>query len=251
MSSSTPPPQPNAEPIRFSRRGLLITTAGIAVLLCVFAFGLRYVQENRLQQEIRNRTRMIYLGLLEHEDARKRWPSSARTSDDGRVLYSWRFAILPYLESGKKGDFKHPWTSASNAAARQLKYWCYCWDDRDDSTTTDVYAIAGEDTAFDSNRLRLHREFPDQLVIVMEAENSKTHWMQPGDYDVTKLLAATGRLGDTVKGLLKDRIHILFADGEVWALSPDTPIDALKPFLTITAAKTADRDKQLAPYRVD
>jgi hypothetical protein len=29
------------------------------------------------------------------------------------------------------------------------------------------------------------------------------------------------------------------------------PIDALKPFLTITAAKTADRDKQLARYRVN
>jgi hypothetical protein len=41
------------------------------------------------------------------------------------------------------------------------------------------------------------------------------------------------------------------ADGEVWALSPDMPIDALKPFLTITAAKTADRDQQLAPYRFD
>jgi hypothetical protein len=85
----------------------------------------------------------------------------------------------------------------------------------------------------------------------MEVAGSKTHWMQPGDYDVTKLLAATGRLGDTVKGLLKDRIHILFADGEVWALSLDTPIDALKPFLTITAARATDRDKQLAPYRVN
>jgi hypothetical protein len=85
----------------------------------------------------------------------------------------------------------------------------------------------------------------------MEVADSKTHWMQPGDYDVQKLLAATGRLGDTVNGLLKDRIHILFADGEVWAPSPDAPIDALKPFLTIPAAKTADRDMQLAPYRVD
>jgi hypothetical protein len=45
--------------------------------------------------------------------------------------------------------------------------------------------------------------------------------------------------------------RILFADGQVWALSPDMPIDALKPFLTIPAAKTADRDKQLAPYRVN
>ena len=85
----------------------------------------------------------------------------------------------------------------------------------------------------------------------MEVGNAKIHCFKPGDYDVAKLLAATGRLGDTVKGILKDRIHILFADGQVWALSPDTPIDALKPFLTITAAKTADRDKQLAPYRAD
>ena len=79
----------------------------------------------------------------------------------------------------------------------------------------------------------------------MEVADSKTHWMQPGDYNVTKLLAATGRLGDTVKGLLPDRIHLLFADGEVWALSPDTPIDAVKPFFTITDAKAASREQSL------
>ncbi len=85
----------------------------------------------------------------------------------------------------------------------------------------------------------------------MEVAESKTHWMQPGDYDVTTLLAATGRLGDTVKGLLPDRIHVLFADGEVWALSPDTPIDAVKPFFTITGAKAASREESLSKYRVD
>lgn len=55
------------------------------------------------------------------------------------------------------------------------------------------------------------------------------------------------RFGD----LLVYSNSILFADGDVWAVSADMPIDALKPFLTITAAKTADRDKQLGPYRVD
>jgi hypothetical protein len=54
-----------------------------------------------------------------------------------------------------------------------------------------------------------------------------------------------------VKGILTDRIHILFADGKVWAVSPDMPIDNLRPFLTITAAKTPDREAQLAPHRVD
>jgi hypothetical protein len=43
----------------------------------------------------------------------------------------------------------------------------------------------------------------------------------------------------------------LFADGEVWALSPDTPMTALHPFLTITGAKNADRDELLAPYQVE
>jgi hypothetical protein len=74
--------------------------------------------------------------------------------------------------------------------------------------------------------------------------------MQPGDYNVADLLAATGKLGDTVHGVLRDRVHVLFADGEVWALSPNAPMDAVKPFLTITAAKNADRES-LAPYRVD
>ena len=47
-----------------------------------------------------------------------------------------------------------------------------------------------------------------------------------------------------------DRVHVLFADGEVWALSPDMPIDALKPFLTISTAKSADREQLLSAYRV-
>jgi hypothetical protein len=84
----------------------------------------------------------------------------------------------------------------------------------------------------------------------MEVADSDTHWMQPGDYNVADLLAATGNLGDAVHGILKDRIHVLFANGEVWALSPNTPIDAVKPFFTITTANTADRES-LTPYRVD
>ncbi len=85
----------------------------------------------------------------------------------------------------------------------------------------------------------------------MEAADSKTHWMQPGDYDVTTLLAANGQLGDHVKSILPHRIHVLFADGQVWTLSDDTPMSAVKPFLTIAGAKSADREKLLAPYRVD
>jgi hypothetical protein len=85
----------------------------------------------------------------------------------------------------------------------------------------------------------------------MEVADSQTHWMQPGDYDVTKLLSQNGRVGDHLHGLLPDRIHVLFADGEIWAISADAPMPALHPFLTIAGAKAYDRDQLLAKYRVD
>jgi hypothetical protein len=126
---------------------------------------------------------------------------------------------------------------------------------RNSPVTTNVFAITGPDTAFESgddprfSKYRL-RDVPADCILLMEVADSHTHWMEPGDYNVADLLAATGALGDTVHGVIKDRIHILFAHGEVWALSPKTPMDAVKPFLTITAAKTANRES-LAPYRVD
>jgi hypothetical protein len=72
--------------------------------------------------------------------------------------------------------------------------------------------------------------------------------MQPGDYNATQLLSHTGRIGNHLHGLLPDRFHVLFADGEVWTLSPDAPMSALQPFLTIAGAKANDREELLEPH---
>ena len=87
-------------------------------------------------------------------------------------------------------------------------------------------------------------------IVLMEVADSKTHWMQPGDYDVVTLLSYTGRLGDHIHGVLPDRIHVAFAEGDVWALSPDAPMTALQPFLTIAGAESHDRNQLLAPHRI-
>ena len=165
--------------------------------------------------------------------------------------------IAPYMGWNHGGDFKGPWDSVANKHVRSG--WAAGFLGLRSSRSpfnTIVYGVAGPDTAFEPSDYpyvskHTYDDLPANLVLVMEVADSKTHWMQPGDYDVTKLLAATGRLGDTVKGLMNDRIHLLFADGEVWALSPDTPIDAVKPFFTITGAKAASREESLSKYRVD
>jgi len=93
-------------------------------------------------------------------------------------------------------------------------------------------------------------DLPYDVIVVLEVADSKTHWMQPGDYNVTDLLAYRGRIGDHLHGLLADRLHVLFADGEVWALDTSSPIADLQPFLTITGAKSHDRGQLLGPHKV-
>ena len=259
MSSFTPPCQPNAEPIRYSLRGLLI---GVTLLVCAIGLVTLFVRQadvRRRQNEIRNALRQAYLSVSGFDDARRRLPAAIFTSPDGKPLSSWRFQVAPYWGINWLGrqNYDAAWDASINAQPRAMAYYANSTKFLDDSPpTTNVFAVSGPDTAFEVGEHPKVSKYqllnvPADSILLMEVADSNTHWMQPGDYDVEKLLAATGRLGDTVQGLLNDRIHILFADGQVWALSPDMPIDALKPFLTITAAKTADREKQLAPYRVD
>jgi hypothetical protein len=114
-----------------------------------------------------------------------------------------------------------------------------------------IFAVRGPETVFDLPRIHQWDDLPYDVIVVMEVADSKTYWMQPGDYNVADLLAYRLTIGDHLHGLLPDRLHVLFADGEVWALDADAPIADLQPFLTITGAKTHDRDQLLGPHKVD
>jgi hypothetical protein len=147
------------------------------------------------------------------------------------------------------------WIARINKRWARVASPVYCLDNQN-RTQTDIFAITGKGCAIEKGNYNGYADVrledaPSDAILAMEVADSKVHWMQPGDYDVTQLLAAKGTLGDHVKSILPHRIHVLFADGEVWTLSDKTPMAAVKPFLTIAEAKTHDRDKLLGPYRVD
>jgi hypothetical protein len=146
-------------------------------------------------------------------------------------------------------DFSAAWNAPSNEIFARMDNNLYCWK-ADGSRETTVFAVTGPDTAFDGQPHKMSAAPPD-LILLMEVRDSQTHWMQPGDYNITELLAYRGKIGDHLHGLLPDRLHVLFADGTVWALDPNAPIADLQPFLTITGAKSHDRDQLLTPHRVD
>jgi hypothetical protein len=114
---------------------------------------------------------------------------------------------------------------------------------------TSIFAVTGPDTLFD-DAPKTTKNMPEDMILLMEVRDSKIHWMQPGDYNVADLLAYRGKIGDHLHGLFPDRLHVLFADDEIWALSPEAPMTALHPFLTIAGAESHDREELLGPYRV-
>jgi len=245
-------------PFRFSLRTLLLATAALALFLFGIRLGWLRAVENMRETKIKNGFKEVYLALSNFDGARLRLPSPAFDAPNGRAISSWRFRVLPYWGFPMPRDrYDAPWNAPIN---REMSVGeapdFYCVSNDSYPHDTNVFLITGPGTAFergDYNGHAVHSltKLPQDVILCAEVSDSKTHWMQPGDYDVTKLLAATGKLGDTVKGLLPDRVHVLFADGEVWALSPDAPMDALKPFLTIGAAKGASREGRLARYRIE
>jgi hypothetical protein len=262
------PGQPIIEPRRrFTLRSLLIITAALAFTWGMTAHQIRRSHERREQHYARTElpaclARLSYAlrlyggprGFFTRLVLGNPWPPAIPTDDAGQPLSSWRFLIAthrPRTYGVARPALAARWDSPVNRLYAANKANPYNVNYRRSQPTTQLFAITGPGTAFDGDAVSHFADVPPKTIVVMEVGDSNTHWMQPGDYDVTKLLAATGRLGDTVQGVLNDRIHILFADGEVWALSPDAPIDALKPFLTVTGAKAASREEQLGPYRVN
>jgi hypothetical protein len=259
------PPEPLR---RFTLRSILIVTAALAFTWGMTAHQIRQsrvrLRQTYARAELPNCLARVNYGLRAYGGrhtflqrvfgSSNPWPPVMPVDAAGRPFLSWRVLPATYYHQSPqtpKPDLSAPWNSVQNRTFAAARGNPYNINYRGVAPSTQFFAITGPGTAFDGGAVSHYADLPPNVIVVMEVADSKIHWMQLGDYDVTKLLAATGRLGDTITGLLPDRIHILFANGEVWALSPDTPIDALKPLLTITAAKAASRDESLSPYRVD
>lgn len=251
-------PMAASHSLRFSLRSILLAASVCIIVVAAITSGLRESKKRSLEKQVRQGLEDAYLGIRNFESARKYIPSSTYRNANGDDLSSWRFQILPYMGVNQYGRqyYGSDWTASINQPIRSSQNVPYCIESTDKGGDTNIHAIAGIDTAFEHHNYpgfstRKFDEIPGWLILFMEMSQSKVHWMQPGDYEVDELLVANGHLVDTVRGVLSDRIHVMFANGEVWALSPETPMTAIYPFLTITSAKTANREELLAPYRVD
>ncbi len=174
---------------------------------------------------------------------------------DGKNLYSWRYRqhILRTQRTDILDDVQarlaRSWLSEENKSLREADgpiLYCYA-----DKNTTCVLAVTGTGTVFDSATFPNWLALNPHLIVLVESASSEFHWMEPGDFDVTRVSELAVTLSDVgISSESGEEIHVAFADGEVWRLSMTTPFDSLRKFMTVSAIGDASREVVLGPYRV-
>ena len=74
--------------------------------------------------------------------------------------------------------------------------------------------------------------------------DTEVHWMQPGDLSIQNVPP------DITSGISGRGVHVGFADGVVWFLTRDVPLDDLRKFFTVKGATRYDREFVLESYLI-
>ena len=176
-----------------------------------------------------------------------RLPPAVHTDEEGRRLCSWRARLMPYLEAMMfHVDYSERWDDPANQWLSTTPLRVFCWSPEKhypQCMDTNVLAITGPGTAFEESRMCRLQDLDPDTILAIDCADSGIHWMEPGDLSVDQVPESIVR-GTDGHGAL-----VLFADGAVWSIDPDMPLDDLKKFFTIAGAKRYDRVQVLMSVR--
>ena len=195
-----------------------VTSAPAALLPLV-----QSVRQAADQARTSNNLKQLALAMLTYQDQFGHFPPAVVTSADGRPLYSWRVAILPFLEQeGLYREFKldAPWDSPHNRKllAKMPPVFALQGVPTKEPGSTFLQLVVGPGTPFGGkNPPKLPGDFPggtsNTLLIVTAAE--AVPWTKPADlaYDPKGPLPKLGRQ-------LSAGTPVALADGSVRFLEP-------------------------------
>ena len=174
-------------------------------------------------------------------------PPPICTDELGRPLYSWRPKLLQCGPDGMwpRVDHRKSWCDPINHSIASTPVFLFCLSEDNDGPgrlDTNVFAVTGPGTAFDSERQWTIEDLDADTILLVEVANSGIHWMAPGDLDIDHVPPSL-TAGPDSKGF-----HVAFADCTVWFLRPDVPLDDLEKLFTVEGAKQFDREDLLSPY---
>ena len=209
--------------------------------------AVRAVRQAARRAQRCNNLKQIGLGVLNYVDVYRTLPPVAVRDPQGRLTASWRLLIYPFVEaSGLYSYAANRHWSDPNAFALLL-HTPYVFHDPGGGcpksiSETSIVAVVGPGTAFSDTRCVPFAEVPPDAILAVELRHSGIYWAEPGDLDIREI-------PETItSGIDGDGVHVLFANGAVWYLPKEVPLDDLKKFFTVESAKRFRREEVLGPY---
>jgi hypothetical protein len=136
------------------------------------------------------------LAMHDYEEVHGHLPAANVTDKQGRILYSWRVSLLPFIEYDnmyKQFHLDEPWDSPHNfALLKEMPRTYHSMRERDRSDgKTQLHVFMGPGTAFEKDGLT-RNDFPDGIAntILLVETDDVVPWSKPEDlvYDPEKPL---------------------------------------------------------------
>ena len=189
-----------------------------------------------------NNLKQLGLAMHNYHATYKKFPAAVMTADDGVTRYSWRVALLPFLDEKKLYDsynFTEPWDSPDNLKVLAQMPNTFRHPNEDSGTTnSSYYALIGESTAWGDgeNAIRI-RDMVDgtsNTALVFDARRA-IPWTKPqdieysADNDVPKL-----------GGYEPGGFNALLGDGSVRYFSSQVAEKTLRSVITRNGKEVID-----------
>jgi hypothetical protein len=166
--------------------------AAVGTVLLIFGGCLflpclqRPVRDERVRRDHFN-LQQIAMAIHGYHDFHRMLPPAVIRDNNGKPLYGWRVAILPFIEQGplyRQFRLDEPWDSPDNKKLleRTPPQFASPWTERPD-VMTHYQVIIGPGSAFERDGLTLKHDFPDGFgdTFLVVAARESVPWSSPAD----------------------------------------------------------------------
>jgi hypothetical protein len=231
-------PQLDGDELTIRLEGIQTGYASSGVMVGLLLPAVQAAREAARRTSSSNNMKMIMLAMHNYESAMKKFPDARARNADGKLMLSWRVALLPYLEEGDLYNQFHldePWDSEHNLklVAKMPKVY------QDPSVPvlpgteglTNYHVPFGDGLLFDAKGPTRFRDVTDgtsNTIALFEAARP-VPWTMPEDAEISQANPAA-----SLSRLRQGIFQVGFADGSVQAL-PQT-LDAMTLWSLFTRA---------------
>lgn len=220
---------------------ILGIVGGVLLLVVVCGGFLMFSAVSRVRDAARrvsssNNLKMIGLALHNYHDANEHFPLQAIYSRKKKPLLSWRVAILPYVEElplYRQFHLDEPWDSVHNKTllSRMPRVYATPGLNNQVEGLTQYQAFVGRHTVITNARANpvkfLHIVDGASNTIVVGQAEAAVPWTKPEDMPFEP-----GGPVPRLDSKFADGFLVVFADGAVKRLAPNTPEPVLKALIT-------------------